>query len=321
MIRTVSMLLLWVLGWGLAVVQAQTWPTKPLRAIVPFAAGSFTDIVARMAFDQLSLHLGQGIVVENRPGAGGTIGSAIVAKSAPDGYTILVNSNAHTIAPSLYPKLTYHPARDFAAVVPLGISPLVLVVSSAKGYTSVGDFVAAAKAKPGAFNFSSLGIGTATHLSAERFRFSADVQAVHVPFKGGLEAMSEVITGRIDFWFGAPGMILQNVREKKLTPLVVSGSARSAALPDVPTTAEAGFSNAEYPIWFGLFLPALTPREIIGKLSTETLQALRTPKVRDKMVSLSVDPMVMSPSEFDAYIEKGIATDAALVKVIGLKAE
>jgi tripartite-type tricarboxylate transporter receptor subunit TctC len=321
MIRTTSMVLLWVLGWGFAVAQAQTWPTKPLRAIVPFAAGSFTDIVARVAFDQLSLQLGQGIVVENRPGAGATIGSALVAKSASDGYTILVNSNAHTIAPSLYPKLAYHPARDFAAVVPLGISPLVLVVSPAKGYTSVSEFVAAAKAKPGAFNFSSLGIGSATHLSAERFRFSADVQAIHVPFKGGLEAMGEVIAGRIDFWFGAPGMILQNVRERKLTPLVVSGSARSAALPDVPTTSEAGFSNAEYPIWFGLFLPALTPREIIGKLNTETLQALRTPKVRDKLASLSIEPMVMNPSEFDAYIEKWIATDAALVKAIGLKAE
>ena len=149
---------------------AQTWPTKPLRAVVPFAAGSSTDIVPRIVFEQLSQQLGQTIVVENRTGAGGTIGAAFVAKADPDGYTLLASGSAHTIAPALYPKLSYHPARDFAAVVPLGISPNVLVVSPAKGFKTVGDLVAAAKARPGALNFSSVGVGTATHLSAERFR-------------------------------------------------------------------------------------------------------------------------------------------------------
>ena len=206
---------------------AQNWPAKPLRAVVPFAAGSSTDIVPRIVFERLSQQLGQTIVVENRTGAGGTIGAAFVAKSEPDGYTILVSGAAHTIAPALYPKLTYHPGRDFAAVVPLGISPNVLVVSPAKGFTTVGDLVAAAKARPGTFNFSSVGVGSATHLSAERFRSSAGINAIHVPFNGGAQAMSEVIAGRVDFFFGPPALVLPHVRAGKLAALVVNGTSRT----------------------------------------------------------------------------------------------
>ena len=297
----------------------QTWPTKPLRAIVPYGAGSTTDIVPRVVFDQLSSQLGQSIIVENRPGAGGTIGSAFVAKADPDGYTLLVNSSAHTISPALYPNLSYDPARDFAAVIPLGVSPNVLVVSPSKGFKTVGDLVAAAKAKPGALTFSSVGVGTATHLSAERFRASAGIRVVHVPFKGGAEAMTEVMAGRVDFFFGPVGLVLPLVRQGKLTALVVNGAERSAALPDVPTTQEAGFANAEYPIWFGVFLPAKTPRDIVDKLHDETLKALQTPKVLDKLATLGVDPMVMTPKEFDAYVEKEIAVNAALVKAADIK--
>ena len=181
---------------------------KTLRAVVPVAAGSSTDIVPRVVFEQLSSQLTQPIVVENRTGAGGTIGTAFVAKSDPDGYTILASGSAHTIAPSLYSKLNYHPARDFVAVVPLGISPNVLVVSPARRFKTVGDLVAAGKAKARALSFSSVGVGTATHLSAERFRFSAGIEAVHVPFRGGAEAMSEVIAGRVDFFFGPPALVL-----------------------------------------------------------------------------------------------------------------
>ena len=191
----------------------------------------------------------------------------------------------------------------------------------ARGFKTVGDFVAAAKAKPGALNFSSVGVGTATHLSAERFRVSAGVEAVHVPFKGGAEAMTEVIAGRIDFFFGPVGLVLPHVREGKLTALVVNGAKRAAALPDVPTTLEAGFADAEYPIWFGLFLPAKTPRDIVDKLHRETLKALQAPKVRDKLAALGVDPMVMTPTEFDAHVEKEIAVNAALVKAAGIKNE
>lgn len=319
--KPIFLMLIPALGLTVATfkAEAETWPTKPLRAIVPFAAGSMADIVPRVVFEQLSTQLGQTIIVETRPGAGQTIGASVVAKSAPDGYTLLVNSSAHAIAPSLHPNLNYHPARDFAAVIPLGMMPNVLVVPPAKGFKTVGEFVAAAKAKPGAMNFASAGVGTATHLSAERFRSSAGIEAVHVPLKGGAEIITEVMTGRVDFFFGPVGVVAPRVREGKLTALVVNGAKRSSLLPDVPTTLEAGFANAEYPFWLGMFLPAKTPRDIVDRLHRETLKALQEPKVRDKLATLGIDPMVMTPTEFDAHVEKEIAVNAALVKAIGLQ--
>ena len=184
----------------------------------------------------------------------------------------------------------------------------------------MGDLVAAAKAKPGTLNFSSVGVGTGTHLSAERFRLSAGIDAVHIPFKGGAEAMSEVMAGRVDFFFGPVGLVLPHVREGTLIALVANGANRSAALPDVPTTAEAGFRDAEYPIWFGVFLPAKTPRGLIGVLHSEITKALQTAKLHAKLLSLGVDPMVMTPAQFDAHVQKEIAVNAALVKATGLKA-
>ena len=319
--KTICLMLVpaFILSSAITDVEAQSWPTRSLRAIVPFAAGSSTDIIPRIVFEQLSQQLGQTIVVENRTGAGGTIGAAFVAKSEPDGYTILVSGSAHTIAPAIYPKLTYHPGRDFAAVVPLGISPNLLVIAPARGFRTVGDLVAAAKAKPGAFNFSSVGIGSATHMSAERFRFSAGIDAVHVPFRGGAEAMSEVIAGRVDFFFGPPALVLPHVREGKLTALVANGKSRTPALPDVPTTQEAGFKDAEYPIWYGLFVPAKTPRDIIDRLHSETVKALQTPKVQERIAALFVDPMIMTPDDFDAYVQKEIGLNAALVRAVGIK--
>lgn len=321
--KLIRLLILPAIGVALSAVDAgaQTWPTKPLRAVVPVAAGSSTDIVPRVVFEQLSVQLGEPIVVENRSGAGGTIGTAFVAKSAPDGYTILAGGSALTISQSIYSKLTYEPSRDFAAVVPLGITPNVLVVAPGKDYKTVNDLIAAGKARPGQLNFSSVGVGTATHLSAERFLLSAGVTAMHIPFKGGAEAMSEVMAGRVDFFFGPVGLVLPQVREGKLLALAVNGAKRSAAMPDVPTTLEAGIANAEYPIWFGLFLPAKTPREIVDKLHRETLKALQEPRTRERLAALGVDPMVMTPNEFDAHVQKEIAVNAALVKEIGLKPE
>jgi tripartite-type tricarboxylate transporter receptor subunit TctC len=272
-----------------------------------------------VVFEQLSAHLGQSIAVENRTGAGGTTGSGFVAKADPDGYTILAHGSALTISPALYRNLGYDPARDLVPVVPFGIMANVLVVPPGRGWKTAGDLVAAARAKPGALNFSSVGVGSATHLSAERFRRSAGVEAKHVPFKGGAEAMTEVIAGRIDFFFGPVPLVLPQVREGKLTALAVNSAKRSAALPNVPTTLEAGVANAEYPIWLGLFLPAKTPREIVDKLNRETLKALQEPKVRDKLAALGIDPMVMTPSEFAAHVDKEIAVNAALVEAAGLK--
>ena len=315
------LLLLSVLGVGLPTteIRAETWPTKPLRAIAPIGAGSVSDIVPRVVFEQLAKQLGHNIVVENRPGAGMTLGSNLAAKATPDGHTLLVTSSAHAIAPALHANLGYQPARDFAAVIPLGVSPFVLVVPPTRQFRTVRELVAAAKAKPGAFNFSSPGVATASHLSAERFRFSARVQAVHVPFKGGVEAMTEVMAGRIDFFFVVIGAAVQNIRGGKLTALAVNGAERSAALPEVPTIHEAGFTDAEYPTWFGLFVPAKTSRQIVNHLHRETLKALEEPKIREKLLTLGVEPMIMGPKEFDAHVQRDIAINADLVKAIGLK--
>jgi tripartite-type tricarboxylate transporter receptor subunit TctC len=302
-----------------APASASTWPAKPIRVVVPVAPGSTVDIVPRVVFEQLSPQLGQNIIVDNRPGAGTTIGSALVAKAAPDGHTVLVNSSAHTIAPALYPNLPYHPVRDLTGVVPLGVSACVLVVSPAKAFKTVGDLVSAAKARPAALNFSSVGLGTATHLAAERFRYSAGIDAVHVPFKGGAEAMSEVIAGRVEFFFGPVALVLPHVKSGRLAALVVNTSKRALALPEVPTTQEAGFTNAEYPFWFGVFAPAKTPREVLDKLNKEIGAALQTQKVRERLAAVGVDPMNMSRSDFDAFIRKSVDVDAALVKTIGLK--
>ena len=315
--------LMWVSALGVLLMScnanAETWPTRTVTAIVPFAAGSFTDVVPRIVFEQLAKQLGQNIIVENRPGAGTTTATAFVARSEPDGYTILVNSSAHTIAPALYPRLSYHPARDFAGVAPLGIASSVLVVPPAREFKTAAEFVAAAKAKPGAMNFATPGVGTGLHLSALRFQSSAGIQAVPVTFKGGSESMAEVIAGRIDFFFAPVGIALQHVKEGRLTALAVNGFRRSAALPEVPTTSEAGFSDAEYPFWFGMFLPAKTPRPIVDKLYSETVKALANTTVRDKLVALGVDPLEMTPTEFDAHVERQIAVDGALVKEAGVK--
>lgn len=321
--KSLPLMLLSLVGVGLATIEAsaETWPSKPLHAIVPVGAGSTTDIIPRVVFEQLSAQLGQIIVVENRVGAGGIVGSAFVAKAEPDGYTILAHGSALTISPALHSNLGFDPARDFAAVVPLGISPSVLVVPPERNWKTVGDLIAAAKEKPGALNFSSVGLGSATHLSAERFRRSAGVDAIHVPFKGGAEAMTEVIAGRIDFFFGPVGLVLPHIQDGKLRALVVNGAKRSSALPDVPTTLEAGIANAEYPIWFGLFLPAKTSLDIVAKLHDETLKALQSPKVRDKLSALGVDPMAMSPADFAAHVQREIISNAELVKAAGLKTQ
>ena len=318
---TRKLLAVLAMALGQSAVQAQPWPAKPIHAVVPVGVGSSTDIVHRLVLQHVSAELGQPIVVENRTGAGGTIGTAVVAKAQPDGYTLLANGSAHTITPAMYKALPYDAARDFIAVAPIGMSPSVLVVAPAKGIKTVDGLVAAAKARPGTVTFSSVGVGTATHLSAERFVTSAGIQAVHVPFKGGAEAMLDVIAGRVDFFFGPVALVLPHIRDGKLLPLAVNVAKRSAALPEVPTLQEAGYADAEYPIWFGLFAPARTQRPIVEKLNRETAKVLQSPALRDKLVALGIEPMLMSAEEFAAYVGKEFALNAALAKKAGLKAE
>ncbi|MEA2871941.1 MAG: hypothetical protein QOH67_1917 [Hyphomicrobiales bacterium] len=298
---------------------ADTYPSKPIRAIIPFGAGSATDVIPRIVFDQLASQLGQAIIVENRGGAGGTIGAAAVAKADPDGYTLLVNSSAHTITPAIYPNLSYDAASDFAAVGAIGSVPNVLIVSPEKGLKTLPEFVAAAKAKPGAFNFASVGIGSAVHLSAERFRISAGYEAQHIPFKGGAEALTEVIAGRVEYYFCPIATALPHIREGKLLGLAVSSPKRASALPDVPTTLEAGFADSDYTFWIGVFAPAKTPQEIVDKLNREMAAAVASPAVREKLATLGVELMPMTPSAFDAHVKGEIARYATFAKAAGLK--
>ena len=316
MSRLVAVALLVVLAAQSAL--AQEWPSKPIRAILPIAPGTGADVVFRLVFNQLSMQLGQQIVVENRGGAGGTIGTAAVAKADPDGYTILGQSTSHTIAPAIHTAMSYDVTRDFAAVVALGRMPTALVIAPSKGIKTVQDLVAAAKAKPGTMTFASAGVGSTTHLTAERFRLSADFEAIHVPFRGG-GFRPEVASGRVDFAFSPIAVAVPDIRDGRLLPLAVSGQERASALPDVPTTAEAGYPNSDYALWLGVFMPAKTPRAIVERLHRETVKALNTPGLRERLATLDLEPMPMTPDQFDAFVKDDIGTQAALAKAAGLK--
>ncbi|HEY0441579.1 MAG TPA: tripartite tricarboxylate transporter substrate binding protein [Xanthobacteraceae bacterium] len=298
---------------------AQTWPAKLIKAIVPAGAGSAVDLIPRTVFEPLSAQLGVPIVVENRAGAGNIIGANAVARSEPDGYTILANSSAHTITPWAFASVPYDTEKDFAAIIPLGNLPTVLIVSAEHGAKSLDELVSKAQAKPGSLNYASVGVATATHLSAERFRVSAGLQGAHIPFRGGPEALTEVIAGRVDFYFCPINTALPLIRDGKLRALAVSTPKRASALPDVPTTLEAGFANSDYTFWVGLFAPAKTPPEVIAKLHATTSEVLRNPALQQKLSALGVEPMPMSPAAFEAYVRNEIASNANLVKAAGIK--
>jgi tripartite-type tricarboxylate transporter receptor subunit TctC len=298
---------------------AQAWPAKPIRAVIPFTAGSTIDIVARIVFDPLSQQLGQSIIVENRGGAGGTIGAGMVARADPDGYTLLAHSSAHTATPAIYPNAQYDAARDFVAVAALGSSPNIVVVAPEKGIKTLQELVAAAKQKAGAMTYGTAGVGSSTHFSTERFRFSAGFDGVHVPFRGMPEVLTEVMTGRVDFCFSTIASALPFIRDGKLVALAVSTPKRSLALPDVPTTLELGYANSDYTFWNGLFAPAKTPTEIVERLHQEAQKAAATPAVREKLAQQGIDPMPITAAAFDALIRKEIAESIALVKAAGIK--
>ena len=317
MLRWLLLISALLFGWGGKAV-AQTWPSKPIHAIIAFAAGSATDIIPRVVFEPLSAQLGQPIVVENRGGGGTTIAAAMVAKAEPDGYTLLATSSAHTLVPTVYPNASYDTVADFAAVVSLGTSPNVLVVSPSKGFKTAQDLVAAGKARPGSFNFASAGVGSATHLSAERFRMAAGFDAVHIPFRGGAEALTEVLSGRAEFYFCPLGTALQQIRDGKLLALAVSGPKRAALLPDVPSVLEL-FPNSDYPFWIGVFMPAKTPRDIIENFYRDALKTMQSPNVKERLETLGMAPMPLTPAEFDAHVRAEIGTTGALAKAAGLK--
>jgi tripartite-type tricarboxylate transporter receptor subunit TctC len=299
----------------------QAYPTRPIKFVVPFTAGSGTDIMARTIGDAMSKSMGQPIVVDNKPGAGGTIGAGQVAKSEPDGYTILIHSSGHALNPAIYPQLPYDTVKDLTGVTPLAALPNVMVVSPQKGWKSVADVVAAAKAKPGQLNYASAGVGSATHLNGEKFKLQAGIDAVHVPFKGTPEALSDVIGGRNDWFFAPLSSALPLIRDGKLQALAVSTGRRSAALPDVPTTVEAGVPDSDYTFWVGMIVPAATPAPVIRKLHEEVLKALANPEVKERLTKLGAEPMPMLPDQFNAYIRTEMESAARIAKAAQLKAQ
>ena len=301
------------LSFAIGAAFAQTWPTRTITAIVPLAAGSASDVVGRIVLDQVSKQVGQPIVVENRAGAGGTIGANIVAKAAPDGYTMLTYGALAT-AHALYTSLPYDTFRDFVPVVSLGQQPLVLVTAPSKEFKSLGDLVAAAKARPGVLNYSSAGVGSASHFAAERLRMSAGFEVQPIAFRGAAEALTELLAGRVDFTFMPIAPALALVNEGKLNALAVGSAGRAAALPQVPTTREAGLVGAEYPFWTGLFVPAKTPPEVIEKLRRETEIALQNPAVRERLAKLGVEPMPMTPEQFEKFFKADVDAAVKLVK-------
>jgi tripartite-type tricarboxylate transporter receptor subunit TctC len=297
------------------------YPGKPIRMIVPFTAGSVTDIVARTVADTMSRSMGQPIVIENKPGAGGTIGAALVAKSEPDGYTVLIHSSGHALNPAIYPNLPYDTVKDLTGVTPLASVPNVLVVSPSRGWKSVSDLVAAAKAKPGSLNYASAGTGSATHMNAEKFKLRAGFEAQHVPFKGTPEALTDVIGGRDDFFFAPMASALPMVKDGKLQALAVSSAQRSPALPNVPTTIEAGVPDSDYTLWVGMIVPSATPAAVVKRLHDEAAKAVNSPEVKARLTTLGADPMIMEPAAFNAYIKTEMDAAALIAKSANLKAQ
>lgn len=308
-------------GIAPSVVWAQDYPNRPVHIIVPFTAGSATDILARTVGQKLNELWGQAVVVDNRAGAGGTIGAGVVAKAAPDGYTLLVHSAAHAVNPFIYPHLPYDTLKDFAQVAPLGGQPNVLVVAPSAGYKTVADLIADAKRRPGALNFGSAGIGSGTHINAEKFKFAAGIDVVHVPYKGTPEALTDAMTGRVAYFFSPISAALPHVREGRLVALAVSSAKRSSALPNVPTVAESGLPGFDYNLWVGLFAPAGTPAAVVEKLNRDINRVLSEGSVRERLASLGAEPMAMSSAEFDRFLRAEMDDAAKVVLAAGIKAK
>ncbi|MEO6408458.1 MAG: tripartite tricarboxylate transporter substrate binding protein [Burkholderiaceae bacterium] len=298
---------------------AQAYPSKPIHFIVPFSAGSATDIVARTVGEAMGKSMGQAVVIENKAGAGGTIAAAQVARAEADGYTVLVHSSGHVLNPALYPNLGYDTLRDLTGITTLAAIPNVLVVNPAKGWKTQADLVAAAKAKPGSLNFATAGVGSGTHMNAEIFRMQTGIDAVHIPYKGTPDAMTNVIGGSNDFFFAPLASALPLIRDGKLQALSVSTRTRASTLPNVPTSIEAGVPGSDYTLWVGMIVASATPPAIVKKLHEEALKALASPEIKERMAKLGAEPLTMSPEAFNAYIKTEMEAAAKVAKAADLK--
>jgi tripartite-type tricarboxylate transporter receptor subunit TctC len=298
---------------------ADNWPSHLIKATIPFGAGSATDVVPRLVFDRLAAELGQPIVIENRVGAGGSLGTGQVAKSDPDGYSILAHSSALTIAPAIFSNLTFDATKDLSSVLMIGSSANVMIVPKERPWKTIQEFIADAKAKPGSISFGSVGIGSAVHISAEKFRLAAGIEATHVPYRGGAEVIADIIGGRIDFYFCPLATALPLIHAGQVRALLVSTAKRAADLPDVPAPSEAGLQNADSAIWFGVFMPAKTPRDIVEKFHAAGLRVLNQPEMQDSLKKLGVEPLPMTPAQMDDLVKRETAANMEVIKAAGIK--
>ena len=314
-------------GTGIAAAPAiaaqatQTFPTKPIRLIVPFTAGSATDLLARRIALKMSDNWGQQVVVDNRGGGGGTLGSNIVAKATPDGYTLLVHSIAFAMNAALYSKLPFDPINDFACVSQISVSTSLLVVAPTLGVKTVKELIALAKQKPGQLNFSSSGVGSGTHLNAEQFRSAAGIDVVHIPYKGVPEQLIDTVTGRVHYFLSPLVPAMPFIKDGRLLPLAVTTPRRTAVLPDVPTMAEAGLPGYEYQAWFGVFAPARTPRAVVEQISREIARIVDLPDIRKQMQNQGEEARSSTPEEFTQFIRAEIEKTRKIVKMADIRIE
>lgn len=306
---------------GSGAALAQTWPARPIRIIVPQSPGGSTDQVARPFGKLLGESLGTSVFIENRPGAGSVVGTDLVAKAAPDGYTLLAVAVSFAISPSLYKKLPFDPLRDFAPVALLASFPNVLVVSASLPVKSVQELIVYAKANPGKLNYGSSGIGSGTHLSMELFRNMAAIEMVHVAYKGGAPAVNALLAGEVQVKFATIATAISQIKAGKLRALAVSSKGRVAVLPEVPTIAEAGLQGYEYDSWIGLLAPAKTPRAVVERLAAEAAKAINAPDLKALFALEGAEPVGNSPDEFAASLQMEVARWKKLVEAAGIKSE
>ena len=295
------------------------YPNKAVHVIVSFTPGSSTDIVGRIVMAKVSEYWGQPVVVENRGGAGGSIGSAVVAKAAPDGYQLLINSNAHSVNPAIYAKLPYDTTKDFTEIAPLAIQPNVLVVNANSAYKTLMDLVNEAKAKPGSINWGHAGIGSGTHLNTERFIAASGIKVTKVPFKGTPEVFAAMFSGDVNAYWAPISAAMSSIKSGRLRPLAVSTAKRNPTLPDVPTTGEAGVKGADSPLWFGVWGPAGLPADIVNKINADVRKALQDPTVKERLQNGGNETMDMSPQEFARFVRSEIDVYQKVIKDAGIK--
>jgi tripartite-type tricarboxylate transporter receptor subunit TctC len=301
---------------------AQTWPARPIRMVVPFPPAGATDILARVVTQKLGEALKQQVVVDNRPGAGGTIGSRLVADAPPDGYTLLISTvSTHAIGPSLYAKRPYDALRDFTSITEIATSPTVLMVAANVPVSSVKELIALAKAKPGQLNFGSSGIGTQFHLSGELLKLLAGIDMVHVPYKGTALVYPDMFSGQISMLFDVPVVALPFIKAGRVKALGVSGRSRAAVLPAVPTIAEAGVPGYDADLWFGMWGPPGLPRERVARVNAASAKLLQSPETKQRFTELGAEPRGTSPEAFTSFLRAEIVKWEKVVKASGARAE